>query len=56
MFLPNNSKISKEFGYRTIIEPDILVIIKSNEIMKAKTSLEILKNISSVHPFIEIPH
>jgi 2-keto-4-pentenoate hydratase len=55
MFLPNNSKISKEFGYRTMIEPDILVIIKSNEIMKAKTSLEILENISSVHPFVEIP-
>ena len=55
MFIPNNSKISKEFGYRTMIEPDILVIIKSNEIMKAKTSLEILENISSVHPFIEIP-
>ena len=55
MFIPNNSEISKEFGYRTMIEPDILVIIKSNEIMKAKTSLEILENISSVHPFIEIP-
>ena len=38
-----------------MMEPDILVIIKSNEIMKAKTSLEILENISSVHPFIEIP-
>ena len=55
MFIPNNSEISKEFGYRTMIEPDILVIIKSKEIMKAKTSLEILENISSVHPFIEIP-
>ena len=55
MFLSNDSEISKGFGYRTMIEPDILVVIKSKEIMKAKTKLDILKNISSIHPFIEIP-
>ena len=55
MFLPNDAEIKKEFGYRTMIEPDILVVIKSKDIMKATTKLDILKNISSIHPFIEIP-
>ena len=55
MFLPNNSEISKGFGYRTLIEPDFLVVIKSKDIMNAKTKLDILKNISSIHPFVEIP-
>ncbi|MBF95639.1 MAG: 2-keto-4-pentenoate hydratase [Alphaproteobacteria bacterium MarineAlpha9_Bin4] len=55
MFLPNNSTIARDFGYRTFIEPDILVIVKDSKIMKATTKLEIIKNISSIHPFIEIP-
>ena len=55
MFLPNNSEISKSFGYRTLIEPDLLVVIKSKDIMNATTNLGILKNISSIHPFVEIP-
>ena len=54
MFLSNNGEISKEFGYRTMMT-DILVVIRSKEIMKAKTKLDILKNILTIHPFIEIP-
>ncbi len=55
MFLSNNSTISKDFGYRTFIEPDILVVIKDSKIMDAVSNLDIIKNISSIHPFIEIP-
>lgn len=55
MFLPNNSSIAKDFGYRTFIEPDILVVIKDAKIMDAVSNLDIIKNISSIHPFIEIP-
>ncbi len=55
MFLSNNATISKNFGYRTFIEPDLLVVIKSSKIMEATSDLEILKNISTIHPFIEIP-
>ena len=55
MFLPNDSEISQDFGYRTMIEPDFLIVVKSKEIMKAKTKLDILKHISSIHPFVEIP-
>ena len=55
MFLENNSKINHNFAFRTFIEPDMLVIIKSSNIMNAKSSLEILENVKSIHPFIEIP-
>ena len=55
MFLENDSEISKDFGYRAMIEPDILVVIKSDEIMNAASKLDILKNISTIHPFVEIP-
>ncbi len=55
MFLKNNSTIDHNFAYRTFIEPDMLVIIKSSNIMAAKNSLEILENIKTIHPFIEIP-
>ncbi len=33
----------------------MLVIIKSSEIMNAKSSLTILANLKTIHPFIEIP-
>ena len=55
MFLANNSTISKDFGYRTFIEPDILVIIKDANIMNAKSDLDLMRGIDSIHPFIEIP-
>ena len=55
MFLENNSRINHKFAFRTFIEPDMLVIIKSSNIMTAKNSLEILENIKTIHPFIEIP-
>ena len=54
MFLDNNSSINYDFGYRVMIEPDILVVIKSENIMTAKNDIEILENISSIHPYIEI--
>ena len=55
MFLKNDDFINSDFAYRTFIEPDMLVIIKSSDIMKAKDSLAILANLKTIHPFIEIP-
>ena len=55
MFLKNDDLINSDFAYRTFIEPDMLVIIKSSEIMNAKSSLTILANLKTIHPFIEIP-
>ena len=55
MFIRNNGTLNKNFGHRTLIEPDLMVIVKNEDIMKAKNNLEILRNLESLHPFIEIP-
>ncbi len=55
MFIDDNSTIEHDFAYRTFIEPDLLVIVKSSNIMNAKSELEILDNLISIHPFLELP-
>lgn len=55
MFIKNGSSINKDFGYRTLIEPDLMMIVKNSNIMKAKNSLEASKYISSIHPYMELP-
>ena len=55
MFIENNSTIDHDFGYRPLIEPDFLVVVKSSDIMNSKTPLEILKNLKSIHPYLELP-
>ena len=55
MFIPNGSTLAKDFGYRTFIEPDLLAIIKSSEIMQAKSKIDILDNVESFHPYLELP-
>ena len=55
MFLDNNSSIDHDFGYRPLIEPDFLVVIKSSDIMFAKSPLEALRNLKSIHPYLELP-
>ena len=55
MFIENNSSINHDFGYRTLIEPDFLVVVKSSDIMLAKSPLDALKNLKSIHPYIELP-
>ena len=54
MFLENNSTLVDSLGKKVFIEPDFLVIVKSEKIMSAKTDLEILENLYSIHPFVEI--
>ncbi len=55
MFIENNSTINHDFGYRPLIEPDFLVVIKSSDIMLAKKPLDALKHLKSIHPYIELP-
>ena len=54
MFVENNSNLDYGFGFRPLIEPDLMVIVKSEEIMKATTNMEILEELESIHPYIEI--
>jgi len=55
MFIKNGSSINKGFGHRTLIEPDLMVIIKDSNIMSATNDIEAAKSIKSIHPFMEIP-
>ena len=55
MFIKNGSSIDKNFGHRTLIEPDLMMIVKNSNIMNAKNPLEASNYISSIHPFMEIP-
>ena len=54
MFIKNNTKLSHSFGFRPLIEPDLMVIVKSKKIMAASNNLEILAELETLHPFIEI--
>jgi len=55
MFIKNGSSLNKDFGHRTLIEPDLMVIIKDSKIMTANNAIEAAKSIKSIHPFMEIP-
>ena len=55
MFIKNGSSIDKNFGHRTLIEPDLMMIVKDSNIMNAKSPLDASNYISSIHPFMELP-
>jgi 2-keto-4-pentenoate hydratase len=44
-----------DFGARPVFEADLLVVVKDAAIHQAKTHLEVLKSLSLVIPFIELP-
>lgn len=54
MFIADGGAIARDFGHRTIIEPDLMVVVKDAGIMAATTELEAAAHLSSVHPFIEL--
>lgn len=55
MMIENQSKISADFGYRPMIEPDLMVIVKNDAIMQASTIKEVAQHLDTLHAFIEIP-
>lgn len=54
MFIEDGGAIARDFGHRTLIEPDLMVIVKDEGIMSATTELEAAEHLSSVHPFMEL--
>lgn len=54
MFIANGGAIELGFGHRTIIEPDLMVIVKDDGIMSATTELEAAAHLSSIHAFMEL--
>ncbi len=54
MFIADGGTIERDFGYRTVIEPDLMVIVKDAGIMAATTELEVAEHLTSVHAFMEL--
>ncbi len=55
MLLADGAAVSFEFGARPMFEADLLVIVKDAAIHKAATHVEVLRSLSMVVPFIELP-
>jgi 2-keto-4-pentenoate hydratase len=55
MLLAEGMDVPADFGARPMFEPDLLVVVKDAAIHKAKTHLEVLRALSLVVPFIELP-
>lgn len=55
MLLTDGEEVPADFGARPVYEADLLVVVKDAAIHKAKTHLEVLRSLSQVIPFIELP-
>ena len=55
MLVPNAQSLSAQFGYRPLIEPDLLVVVADTNIMNATTLLEVAAGLETIHAFIELP-
>ncbi len=55
MLLPDGAEVRAQFGARPVFEADLLVEVKDAGIHQAKTHLDVLRSLSRVMPFIELP-
>jgi 2-keto-4-pentenoate hydratase len=55
MLLSDGAEVPFDFGARPVFEADLLVVVKDDAIHRAKTHLEVLRSLSQVAPFIELP-
>jgi 2-oxo-hept-3-ene-1,7-dioate hydratase len=55
MLLENGATVPAAFGARPLFEADLLVVVADNGINQATTPGEVLRHISEVIPFIELP-
>ena len=55
MLLPDGADVPADFGARPVFEADLLVVVKDAAIHQARTHLEVLRSLSLVIPFIELP-
>ena len=54
MFIPDGGSIKRDFGHRTIIEPDLMVVVKDEGIIDATTELEAAAHLDTVHAYMEL--
>ncbi len=55
MILDDGATVEAAFGARPLFEADMLVRVKSADINRAKTPMEVLEAIDQIIPFIELP-
>ena len=55
MLLADGADVPADFGARPVFEADLLVVVKDAAIHQAQTHLEVLRSLSLVIPFIELP-
>jgi len=55
MLLPSGSKLPAAFGARPLFEADMLVTVKDDGINAATTPEEVLRHLTDLRPFIELP-
>jgi 2-keto-4-pentenoate hydratase len=55
MLLADGADVPADYGARPVFEADLLVVVKDDAIHKARTHLEVLRSLSLVIPFIELP-
>lgn len=55
MLLADGADVPADFGSRPVFEPDLLVVVKDAAIHQAKSHLDVLRSLSLVIPFIELP-
>jgi 2-keto-4-pentenoate hydratase len=55
MLLADGAEVPADFGARPVFEPDLLVVVKDAGIYQAKSHLDVLRSLSLVMPFIELP-
>ncbi len=55
MFVPDGGSLKRNFGHRSLIEPDLMVVVKDAGIMNATTELEAAAHLDTVHAYIELP-
>ena len=55
MLLADGADVPADFGARPLLEADLMVVVKDAAIHQARTHLEVLRSLSLVIPFIELP-
>ncbi|HEX2117011.1 MAG TPA: hydratase [Alphaproteobacteria bacterium] len=55
MILPDGSTVAADFGPRPLFEADMLVTVRDEGINQARTVTEVVKHLSTIQPFIELP-
>lgn len=55
MLLQDGAEVPAKFGSRPVFEADMVVEVKDEGINQATTPLEVMKHLSKIYPFIELP-